>query len=226
MKPSSKALKEIQLRLRLFRRVFYRVWKSIVLRQAKFFIQAIDFASQETATLSTPAIFLSSFETPLDFWILSFLFQEKELTFLSPRKLPEEKILRRLQKINRVLYLDGKINFRFLRELLTAVRDFNRSIVISPQAAVKYMSKIPVDPVLVVRIAMMANVPIVPVIMKWQGGKCRVWVGSKIYISPRAEEFKDIFFKRKGVRKFRDLPSEDLILIGKRIFSKIGGEKD
>lgn len=221
MKPSSKALREIQLRLRLFQRVLYRVWKTIVLSRAKSIIQSIDFETEETAQLSTPAIFLSSFETPLDFWVLSYLFQEKELTFLAPRNLPEEKMLERLQKINRILYLDEKINFRFLRELLASLRDFNRSIVISPQAAVKYMSKIPVDPVVVVRIAMMANVPIIPVVTRWQEGKCRVWVGSRIFISPRAKEFRDIFLKRKGSRKYRDLPAEDLITIGRRIFSKL-----
>lgn len=221
MKQFSKIIREMQLRIRLFRRVLYRIWKAIVLGRAKFIIQSIDYEAEQKALWSTPAIFLSSFETPLDFWILSYLFQEKELTFLSPRKLPVEKILKRLQMVNRVLYLDEKVDFRFLRGLLVALRDFNRSVVISPQAAEKYMSRIPVDPVMVVRIAMMTNVPIVPVVMKWQGGKCRVWVGSRIFISPGAKEFKDIFLKRKGSRKYRDLPAEDLIMIGKRIFSKL-----
>jgi hypothetical protein len=68
---------------------------------------------------------------------------------------------------------------------------------------------------------MMANVPIVPVVTSWGNGKCRVWVGSRIFISPRSEEFKDIFFKRKGLRKFKELPREDLMVIGQRIFSKL-----
>jgi hypothetical protein len=221
MKQSSKIMKEVQLRLRLFRRVLYRAWKAIVLGRAKSIIQSIDYEAGQTALLSTPAIFLSSFETPLDFWVLSYLFQEKELTFLSPRKLPAEKTLKRLQMVNHVLYLDEKVDFRFLRGLLAALRDFNRSIVVSPQAAEKYMSKIPVDPVVVVRIAMMANVPIIPVVTRWREGKCRVWVGSRIFISPRAKEFRDIFLKRKGSRKYRDLPAEDLMTIGRRIFSKL-----
>lgn len=211
----------MQLRLRLFRRVLYRAWKAIVLGRAKSIIQSVDYEVGQTALLSTPAIFLSSFETPLDFWVLSYLFQEKELTFLSPRELPKEKSLKQLQMVNRVLYLNEKVDFSFLRGLLAALRDFNRSIVISPQAAEKYMSKIPVDPVVVVRIAMMANVPIIPVVTKWRGGTCRVWIGARIFISPRAEEFKDIFLKRKGSRKYRDLPAEDLVAIGRRIFSKL-----
>lgn len=184
-------------------------------------IQSVDHETSQTAQLSTPAIFLSSFETPLDFWVLSYLFQEKELTFLSPRQLPADKVLKQIKRVNRVLYLDEKVNFRFLRELLTTLRDFNRSVVISPQAAEKYASRIPIDPVIVIRIAMSATVPIIPIVISWNGKKCRIWVGPKIYISPQSEEFKDIFFKQRGVRKYRDLPAEDLVTIGSRIFSKL-----
>jgi len=221
MKQSSKFVTEMQVRLRLFRRVLYRSWKAIILRRAKSLIQSIDYESEKTALLSTPVIFLSTFESPLDFWVLAHLFQGKDLTFLFPRNLPEEKVLMKLKMTNHVLCFDEKVGYRFLRGLLAALRDFNRSVVISPQAAEKYVAGLSVDPVVVVRIAMMANVPIVPVVTKWGSGKCRVWVGSRIFISPRSEEFKDIFFKRKGLRKFKELPNEDLMAIGQRIFSKL-----
>ncbi|MFH0984050.1 MAG: hypothetical protein V1882_00790 [Candidatus Omnitrophota bacterium] len=217
---------EAKIRVRLFRKLIYRLWKWTVLADAKSYIYKINDESKQASALLTPAIVLSTFSRPLDFLILFYLFQEKELTFISPRNLPFEKNFLRLSSIARMLHFDGLIGYSFFRKLLAALRDFNRSVVISPQAISRYAGHIPIDFSVVARIAMAANVPIITVIMKWQNDVesrkgCQVQIRKKVYVSPRSEEFKDVFFKQKGLRKFRKLPKEDLTVIGQRIFSML-----
>lgn len=221
MNQSRNAITAAKLRFRLFRRVIYRVWKAVVLNRAKALISEVRYKTTRSSILATPVIFLSTFEQPLDYWILSYLFREEELTFVCPKQLPSEGISKHLRAVNHILFFDKKADFRFLRQFLSILRNFNRSIVISPQAAEKYIGKFSIDPVVIVRIAMMANVPIVPVIMAWHNKKCHIEVGARVSISPRSEEFKDVFFKRRGVRKYRSLPKDDLNEIGRRIFAKL-----
>ncbi len=223
-------LDEIYLRTRLLRRIVFRMWKFFVVSKAKNLIGEIKHESPGSATASVPAIILSSFNSPLDFLILTYLFLHKDLTFIATRTLPKEKLINALRSVNHVLYYDQfKSSYPFFKGVFTVLRDFNRSLVISPEAVRQYMSNIKVDPAVIVKLAMIANVPIIPVSLNWQEkklagchpGLCNIWIGKNIYISPRAEEFKDVFFKRRGARKFRNLPYEDLQEIGNRIFSKI-----
>lgn len=220
------------LRTRLLRRVTFRLWKSFALSSAKPLVQEVRYEVPDQSSLSMPAIILSSFSKLSDFLILSHLFRDKELTLIMPRSLPKDKDIDLFRSINHVLYLEDRVGYKFFREILMILRDFNRCIVISPDAAKRYVSHVPVDPGVVAKIAMLANVPIVPVVLQWDSKKrlfngrserCTIWIGKRIYISPRNEEFKDIFFKRRGVRKFVKLPQEDLIELGGRIFSKLKG---
>lgn len=225
------SINDVHLRFRLIRRVVYRLWKSTFLSCARLLIGEVEVASADSLTSVAPAIILSSFTRISDFLILSYLFIDKQLTFISPRVLPDQPMINWLRSTNRLLYLsEGRIGYRFFKNLLSTLRDFNRSVVISPEAAKTYADKILVDPAVIVRIAMKANVPIIPVVLDWRRAignskgiikKCDVWVGKKIFISPRSDEFRDIFFRRKGARKFRNLPDVDLTEIGKRIFDRL-----
>lgn len=221
-------INSIYLRTRLVTRVGYRIWKSSILSSAKFLIRNVSYESGERIHSKLPAIILSTFTNLSDFLILSYLFQEKELTFIAPPNLPSEKLIMKLQAINHILYLDDKQKaYGFFKRLLTTLRDFNRSLVISPDAAQKYAEHISIDPKLLCRIAMITNVPLIPVILKWSDRenerhkKCSVHIGKQIFVSPRSSEFKDIFFKSRGPRKFRNIPDEDMVEIGRRILSKL-----
>ena len=221
----------INLRARLLRRAAFRLWKSGILSKAKAFIDDIKFESPEVGISNMPAIILSSFDNFSDFMVLSYLFRDKDLTFIETRGLPPQRTLDYVRSLNRVLSLDNEqADYGFFKNLLSALRDFNRSVVISPDAADRYAKHLAVDPVVIVRIAMAANVPITPVRINWQEKrehqgnkirKCDVWIGRNIYVSPGAEEFRDIFFRQRGGRKFRNLPHEDLKEIGARIISKL-----
>jgi 1-acyl-sn-glycerol-3-phosphate acyltransferase len=84
-----------------------------------------------------------------------------------------------------------------------------------------------------VKLAMRANVPIIPVAMKGtyeilpphghipRFKKCRIVIGKKMYVSPENPEFSDIFFRRKGERKFGNLTDEEMQEIAVRLMNKI-----
>ena len=221
----------LYLRTRLLKRVFFRLWKHAFISNARKLIGNVVYESQESVSLATASIVLCTFGRFSDFLILSHLFFDKQLAFIAPRTLPREKVIGQLRSVSHVLYLDNdRMGYSFFRQVLGILRDYNRSIVISPEAAQRYASWLYVDSAVIVRIAMIANAPIIPVVFNWskngegtgkRSNKCDVWIGKSIYISPSSPDFKDVFFRKKGFRKFKDLSDEDLHEIGSRIFSKL-----
>ncbi|MBI4430792.1 MAG: hypothetical protein HY587_03655 [Candidatus Omnitrophica bacterium] len=228
-----KLVEGLNLRARLLRRTTFRLWKSIILSKAKALIGNVNYESVEPSYSSIPVIILSSFNCFSDFLVLSYVFRDKDLTFIAGRGLPVEKSIEWLRSVNHVLYVDNnQFGYSFLKNLLSMLRNLNRSVVIPPEAALRYAGGLSVNPAVIVRIAMAASVPIIPVRFTWRAEngqlsrgiqKCDVWIGKTTYISPRTEEFHDVFFKKRGARKFRDLPDEDLAEIGSRIFAQLRG---
>lgn len=227
MKNSTLILQAIQLRARLLRKVYFRLWRYFVFLKAKALIEKVELESSAASINSTPAIILTTFKSPEDFLVLSYLFRQVDLTFIAPINLPEDKIIRKICSINFVLYIRQNLsNFSFFKNLFSILRDFNRSVVISLDAAKIYASDMKIDPISIVRLAMKASIPIIPVVFTWGIGlknmkRCHVKIGRKIFISPRTNDFKDIFFKRRGNRKFSRLQHEDFQEIAKRIFSRL-----
>jgi len=221
----------IHLRIRLMRRISYRFWRDFILSSARFMIDGVKFEDRERLASQTPVIFLTSFVSPEDFFILSYIYRDCELTFVSLEDLPKSRIFNILQSVNHVLYFqDSQPGFLLFRKILRTLRESNRPIVISPEATRRYAKSIFVDRKVIVRIAMMAHVPVIPVSFNWckkvglfgrAVRKCTIWVGKKIYISPRTKEFQDIFFSRRGHRKFSQLSQAELDEIGTRIFSRL-----
>lgn len=226
-----KLLEGLQLRNRLIRKLSYRLWKTYYISKAKRYIGNIKNEESEQSRVNTPALILSSFQHELDFLVLNYIFKGKTLTFIAPHNLPSNGLIKRLQSINNVLHIrNDKSDFRLLREILSTLRDFNRSVVVSPDAAKKYVKELSISPATIIRIAIKASVPIIPVVLKWRtdpngGGnlnnQCDIFISKQLYISPRFPEFKDVFFKRRGIRKFGKLNEEDLLEIGDRVFSKL-----
>lgn len=231
MRASSLFFNGLQLRTRLLRRAAFRAWKHLFLSQAPSLLRTVRPESRDTLLSSSPAIILSSYEDPADFLVLAWLFRRQELTFLSTKSLPALRIFERLRSVSHVLYAEpDELGYPFFKRLLEILRDFNRSLVVSPEAVQRYAPKIVVNAAVLARIAMTANVPFIPVHLKWHLSrsplgwtkkKCEVKVGRKIYISPLAPEFRDLFFKQRGVRKFRNLSPEELEEVGRRVFSRL-----
>lgn len=211
------------LRMRLIRRYFYRLRRAIVTAHVRLFIKDVLWLHPDSSTSTVPVILLTSFQRLLDFWVLAYIFKDRELVFIALERLPDSKIINSIKKHNHMLYL-SKPGYSFFKRIMESLRNFNRSLVLSPEAS-EFYAGLPMDPRVVVRIATMANVPILPVAIDWEkcrsGEKCVVTVGKSTYISPRSEEFRDIFFKKRVPRKFSRLPPEDLSEIGRRIISKL-----
>lgn len=221
----------LQLRIRLLRLSVHRQWKILCISKVKKWIAEIHCQSENIFESPTPAIILSSYNEPKDFLILSYLFKNKDLTFLTPPILPDGKIFTTLKSINHSLIIGERGADRsFFKKLFTILRDFNRSIVISLDAAKKYTPNLQIDPAIIAKISIKTNVPVIPIFlahrdssghMKYGKKKYHIFVDKKVYISPKTEEFKDVFFKRRGARKFERLSREDLNEIGTRIFARL-----
>lgn len=221
---------------RLLRRLFYRTWKTFVVQQTYKLISSIEYEVNGKTTVSMPTIILSTYTKPDDFMVLMHVFKDHDLTLIAPEELPNDKIISKLKILNRLIRVkNNKFDFYFLREFLATLQRFNRSIVVTPDAGYKFITNFAFDHINLVRIAMMANVPIQPVILNWDVSKslttnthkkCKVFVGKRVFISPRNLEFKDVFFRRKGKRKYSKLLKEECNEIGIRIFSKFNQLKD
>jgi 1-acyl-sn-glycerol-3-phosphate acyltransferase len=216
----------IGLRARLMRKFFYRIWKSFIVTRAKKYILTVQNETKGSTETSGPSIILCNLKDVRDIYVLMYLFREKEFSFVGLRSLEKVGIFKRLASLNRVIFWNPKEKaYSFLREMLISLRNFNRTIILFPRFELDVSKELVIDPSVVVRIAMMASVPIVPVFVKWVGSqalKCAIVVGKRFFISPSSPEFRDVFFRRKGSRKFSRLDQEELKIVASRIFSKLG----
>lgn len=196
--------------------ILSRVWKIITYLRARFLIARIDSQTTDSRNLKLPAIILTNITRSEDFLISTYLFKDKNLMFISTEDTPHHKTSQKLKMLNYINCMAENIKLRSLfKKVLSGLEDLNRSIVVTPL----------VDPVLLVKIAMKANVPIVPVRFQWteknasrsKESKCLVHIGKKSFISPSSPELKDIFFKKRGVRKFSKLSQSELREVGRRI---------
>ena len=215
----------ISLRARLLRKFFYRIWKNFVIAQAQKHILNIQSEANYPTAVSGPAVILCNLKHIRDLYVLMYLFREKEFSFVGLRSLQREKTFKRLASLNRVIFLDPrKKMYSFLKEMLVSLRNFNRAIIFFPKFELDISKKLVINPTVVVRIAMMASVPIVPISITWMGSrtlKCKVAIGKRFFVSPASSEFRDVFFRRKGVRKFSRLNQDELKIVAGRIFSKL-----
>jgi 1-acyl-sn-glycerol-3-phosphate acyltransferase len=218
-------LEGIGLRSRLLRKYFYRIWKSSVIARAQKQILSVHNESSSSVDATGPAVVLCRLRSVRDLYVLMYLFRGREFSFVGLRSLQTQKTFKELASLNRVIFMDpgGKM-YPFLRELLVSLRNFNRTVILFPKVEFGDARDLLLDPVVVVRIAMMANVPIVPVSVNWTDPrelKCNVNIGKRFFVSPASQEFRDIFFRRKGTRKFSRLDHDELKMVAGRIFSKL-----
>lgn len=216
--------KPLIVRKRLLRRLCYRAWKSILLWRLEQKICHVSFEAQEDSQIPLPSLILSSYETAEDFLILSAIFRGREIILLTPKDLPKNKTVNRLKEFNLVMPIKTSgLRYADFKNIITHLKLFSRSLVVSPAAAAEYFGGSQFKLSIFCRIAMKANAPIQPVVIRW-GGKskkqCFIHVGKRIFISPRHPEFKDIFFRRKDPRKFSKLSADEYEEIGFRVMKR------
>ena len=217
----------LSVRGRLVRRLFYRAWKSYIIRHAQKLIMNIEHEVKEENPFPMPTIILCTYTKLDDFMILMNVFKEHDLVLIAPEELPKHKLIKRLKTFNQILYVKNhKFDFLFIKRFLMSLQNFNRSIVVPPAAGDAFIKDFSFNHANLVRLAMKANVPIQPVIINWSQQnsyshqKCRVFIGNRLFISPRHPDFKDIFFKKRGARKLAKLMRDEYEEIGLRIMNK------
>jgi hypothetical protein len=178
-----------------------------MLSQAKYLIDNIICSDHELFNSDKPAVLVSTFDRPEDFLVIAYLFRNKDLTFLSVRNLPDNSILDRLKRVSNVLYFEGKnLQYSFLRHLYSILRDYNRSVVLSADAAKIYAQGQSIDPNFILRIARKAAVPIIPVRITWKNvarnGKMRQTETCDVYIDDEVNV-------SEGKLKVKDSPTEN-----------------
>jgi hypothetical protein len=220
---------EVELRLRLIRKTTYRMWRSAFLARAKPLIANINYPDGKKMLAHSPCIIISSFAGIKDLLIISYVFRDSEIAFIAPEDLPNDSLLNLLRGINQVIFhkKQGSV-FVFLREIMTTLTKYNRSLVICPEAINSIAPNASINPAVVIRLAMKASIPITPVNIIWkkvagfpQRETCDVFIGKRIFISPRTDEFRAIFFGRRGARKFEKLTNEELLIIWSKISAKL-----
>jgi hypothetical protein len=221
------------LRIRLLRRLVYRAWKNYSIQRAQKFIDKAVYEDANENAFSVPTIFLSTYSKLNDFMVLTYLFKNQDLTLIAPDALPANKKINLIKGLNHTIPLKNeRFTYSFLRQLVYALRIYNRSIVAPPEAGKQFLKSFELDLSSLVRIAMKCNVPIQPVVIDWGGrtnpenNKCAVFIGKRIFISPRHPDFKDIFFSRRGIRKFSQLNKDECIQVGERVMSKFTNLRD
>jgi 1-acyl-sn-glycerol-3-phosphate acyltransferase len=160
------------------------------------------------------------------------------VVFLAQRKIKTTFIIRWFTKFNNVLYIDKEYpGYSFFKELLQYL-DAGRLIVVYPEGTRSRTGKMLIPKTGFVKLAMTANVPIIPVALKGtyeilppqkripRFKRCEVTIGKRFYISPDNSDLKDIFFRRTGERKFGKLTDDDLQEIAVRIMDKIRIQAD
>lgn len=213
-----------QLRLRLFERFLFRRRQQSMLKKIRKKIQKIEYEDKPSFDRMVSAIVLFCCDDYEDHLIVNSLLCDKDLMHLCPAASYSEEALQKTRLIIRVLPLpDTKSKaLRFYKELLFALRDVNRTLVVgcdgsnlerSDDLGVKRL----------VKISMLSSTPFLPISLEWDAARkhCSIVVKKKVFISPRSSEFKDVFFSRRGARKFSQLTDEQTVQIANRVKSLI-----
>ncbi|GEM_PF-4178729 len=210
------------LRWRLLRRASYRGLRAFSYLLGRVWIRKIEGLNNLSSIV--PSIFLCSYTCDYDFLILPALIQ-RELVFLGPEPIINNKgIVGWILKTNFIVFAKGEYpGYRFFREVIRNLTEYNRSIAFFPDAASCYGKEFEEKYVGIVKLAIKANVPIILIKIEWGKmnnsslSRCNLEIGKRIYISPNNNEFHDIFFEKGGVTKFSALSKVDLQEIGRRL---------
>ena len=220
----------VKVRYRFIRRVRFKITRIIVFLFFRLWIK--DLAGFENIPLEGPAILASNHLSYYDFLILGALFR-KQIVFVAVKKIKQTPFIQWFTKLHVVIYVDrdhpGTAFFRKIMECFEA----NKLVVIYPEGTRSRNKKMLKPKHGFVKLAMAANVPIIPVAMKGtyeilpphrnipRFTKCKVVVGKRMYISPGNPDFTDVFFEQRGNRKFSKLTNQQLQKIAIRIMDKV-----
>lgn len=213
-----------------------RLWKYKTMRLAIFFFFRLwlkEIDGFKNIPLQGPALLVSNHLSYYDFLVLGAIFRS-QIVFLAVEKINKTFLINFLTKLHIVIYLDRENpGISFFKEVMRQFES-RKIVVIYPEGTRSRSGKMGRPKPGFVKLAMKANVPIVPIAMQGTYDilppnkkipklrKCRIVAGEKIYIAPSNEMFKDVFFEKRGFRKFSNLTKDQMQIIADRIMEKVG----
>lgn len=228
----------LNIYFRAIRRKLFLIMRFIVFSFFRLWVRSIH--GKENLPLKGPALVISNHSSYYDFFILGTFFSKPE-AFVASAHLKEHPIVRWFEKFDSLIYIDReKPGYKFFREIIRHL-SLGKLVVIYPEGKRSRTGRILRPKTGFVKLALIANVPIIPVGMKGtyeilppqmkfpRFKRCEIFFNKKIYISPQNQMFKDIFLMKKSGR-LENVTEDQMQLMADRIMESvralIGGQWD
>ena len=193
----------VYARYRLMRLVRFRYLRLLVFFMWRLWLRKVH--DIERIPLDEPAIVVSNHSSYFDFFVLASVLR-KHTVFVAVKNLNARTFVGWFMRLDIIVYVDReRPGYAFFKELLYHLKTQKRTVVIYPEGTRSRSGKMLAPKLGFVKLAMRANVPIIPIAMKGtyeilpphkkipSFNKCDIYVGDKIYINPDNPEFQDVF---------------------------------
>jgi 1-acyl-sn-glycerol-3-phosphate acyltransferase len=192
----------LEARIRAFNTFRIKYRRQIVEVLLRFWVGRVE--GMQNIPIDSACIIVSNHSSYSDFLIIAAILNKKTVIVAS-EKLKTTKFMSWFLRLNKLIYVNpDKSTYRTTREIMAHLNQ-NKQILIYPEGTRSRSGKMLIPKPGFVKMAMAANVPIVPVSMKgtykilppdkiWpRFRKCEVIVGKPFYINAENEEIKDLF---------------------------------
>jgi 1-acyl-sn-glycerol-3-phosphate acyltransferase len=221
----------VKLRYRLIRRIRFKIVRLTVFAFFRLWIKEI--RGIENIPIKKPAIFISNHMSYFDFLILGAMLKNY-VTFVASKKIKQTFFIKWFTKLHNVVYIDQDYpGYSFFRDIMRHLKA-GKAIIIYPEATRSRSGKMLMPKYGFVKLAILADVPIIPITMKGtyeilppdsripRLKKCTVIIGKKILISSNHHLLKNIYAseRRKNIN-VDQLTKNDLQKIALQIMNTI-----
>jgi len=220
----------LSVRYRFLKKLRFRTIRLMVFFMWRLWVKEV--SGFEHIPEREAAIIVSNHQSYYDFFVLASVLK-KQTVFVAMKSLNQRSFVGWFMKLDTIIYVDReKPGYEFFKELMRQL-NHRKLVVLYPEGMRSRSGKMLEPKTGFIKIAIKTNSPIIPIATKGTYEilpphrrfpslkKCEVHIGEKIYISPATPFLKDIFFRRKGRRKFGQLNDDELSEIAFRIMDRI-----
>ncbi|MCM8775028.1 MAG: 1-acyl-sn-glycerol-3-phosphate acyltransferase [Candidatus Omnitrophica bacterium] len=220
----------IQVRCRFVRKVRFRAIRLMVFFMWRLWLRRV--YGMDNIPEREAAIVVSNHNSYYDFFVLASVLK-RQTVFVAVKGLNQRTFVGWFMKLDTIIYVDrDNPGYSFLKEVIRQLHQ-KKIVVVYPEGTRSRSGKMLVPKNGFVKLAIKVNVPIIPVAMRGtydilpphrhlpKFKKCDVQIGEKIYISPSTPLLRDIFFQKRGSKKFTHLNDDQLSEIAFRIMNQV-----
>ncbi len=215
---------------RVLRKARFRILRLLVFFMWRLWVKKVE--GFENIPHQEPAIIVCNHSSYYDFFVLASVLK-KQTTFVAVKGLSQRKFVGWFMKLDTIIYVDReKPGYSFFKEVMRQLAG-RKLVVIYPEGTRSRSGNMLEPKIGFIKLALKTNVPVIPIAMKGtyeilppeqslpRLKKCEVHIGKRIYISPSTPLLRDVFFKQKGMRQFRNLGDKECSEIAFRIMNEI-----